>query len=151
MITPEERPEEFRQKTAAERFKELRQKYKDYTNESYEFAYDVLESTLKKLKRNTKHLTPRELLEGYRIHSINEFGCLAKTVLDRMGLRETKDIGNIVFQLIEFDLMEKQERDKREEFNNVYDFDVVFNLRPIFSYDSDRKEWKAQYIQRNKN
>ncbi len=151
MKKPEERFEELHQKTAAERFKELRQKYKDYTIESYQFAYDVLEDTLLKLKKNTKHLTIPELLEGYRTYSINAFGCLAKTVLNNMGIRETRDIGNIIFQLIEFDLMGKQERDRKEQFDNVYDFDVVFNLRPVFSYDSDRKKWEAQYIQRNNN
>ena len=137
-------------KTANQKFKELRQKYKDYTDESYHFAYEVLDYTLKNLAKSTKHLTSHELLEGYRSYAIDKFGCLAKTVLNNMGIKKTKDIGNIIFQLIEFELMGKQERDKREEFDNFYDFNVVFNLRPIFSYNSNTKEWTAKYIQRTK-
>ena len=137
-------------KTAKQKFKELRQKYKEYADGAYYFTYEALDYTSKNLVRRAEHATANELLEGCRLYSIEQFGCLAKTILNNMGIRKTEDIGDIVFHLIEFELMGKQEKDKREEFDSVYDFNVAFDLRPIISYNSDRKEWKVQYVQKTR-
>ena len=39
---------------------------------------------------------------------------------------ETGDFGNIVFNLIEIECMNKSEHDRRKDFDDVYDFDEAF-------------------------
>jgi len=51
---------------------------------------------------------------------------MAKAVLNSWGIRNTGDIGNIVFNLIEIEQMKKTKHDKREDFDNVYDFETAF-------------------------
>jgi uncharacterized repeat protein (TIGR04138 family) len=51
---------------------------------------------------------------------------MSKVVLNRWGVRETGDFGNIVYNLIDVKLMKKSEDDRREDFNDVYDFDDAF-------------------------
>ena len=136
--------------TEEQKFRELRKKYRKYPEEAYNFAYEALDFTIKNLTIRAGHVTARELLEGYRLYAIDQFGCLAKTVLNNMKIKETRDVGEIIYQLIEFELMRKTERDKREDFDNVYNFDEVFNIKPVFSCNPNKKEWKAKYVQRTK-
>ena len=46
-----------------------------------------------------------------------------KCVLNSWGVYRTVDFGNIVFNLIEIGQMKKTDRDKLEDFENVFDFD----------------------------
>ena len=91
-------------------------------------------------------MTGQELLEGVRRFAINQFGCLARMVLQNWGLLNTSDVGEIVFNLVEYDLMGKQDSDSKLDFANVYSFDDAFEVRPVFSYRQDRDEWSAAYI-----
>jgi uncharacterized repeat protein (TIGR04138 family) len=52
---------------------------------------------------------------------------MAKVVLNSWGLRKTSDFGEIVYNLIEIGMMKKSKTDRREDFDNVYDFDQAFN------------------------
>ena len=139
--------------TAKEKFRSLLKTHSEYTQEAYNFIYEILEYTLRRLNRlpgNGKkgRVNTGSLLESFRLHSIEQFGCLAKTVLNELGIRTTNDIGNIAFNLVEYDLMGKQKRDKKEDFNNVYDFDKVFDLKQKILYDYEREEWEVEYIQK---
>lgn len=141
--------------TAEQRFRQLLKKYEKYEPEAYNFIYEILDYTLKNVvknrsRRNSKHVTPHELLEGCRLYAIEQFGYLAQLVFNELGIRKTRDIGEIVFNLIEHDLMGGQKSDRKKDFNDFYDFDKVFDLKPVFSYDSDRKSWMASYVQRRK-
>jgi uncharacterized repeat protein (TIGR04138 family) len=51
---------------------------------------------------------------------------LARSVLASWGLRTTSDIGEVVFKLIRVGQLKKSKRDKREDFDNVFDFDEAF-------------------------
>ena len=48
-----------------------------------------------------RHLTGQELCEAIRQYAVEEFGYLAKSVLNSWGVYKTRDFGNIVFNLIE--------------------------------------------------
>ena len=51
-------------------------------------------------------------------------GCfMAKTVLNNWGIYRTSDFGEMVFNLIRIGECSKTENDRREDFDNVYDFD----------------------------
>ena len=51
---------------------------------------------------------------------------MAKAVLNSWGVQNTGDIGNIVFNLIEIEQMRKTKQDRREDFENVFDFETAF-------------------------
>lgn len=70
-----------------------------------------------------RHVTGQQLCEAIRQYAIQQYGMLAKNVLNEWGVRNTGDFGEIVFSLIEIGQMKKTESDRREDFENVFDFD----------------------------
>lgn len=73
-----------------------------------------------------RHVTGQELCEAIRRYAIDQYGLMAKTVLNTWGIRTTGDFGEIVFNLIRLGKMRKTRRDRREDFDDVYDFDAAF-------------------------
>lgn len=138
--------------TAAEKFRNLLATDKRFDAEAYNFIYEALDWTLKNVvhdqRRGNQHVSGRDLLEGIRQFSIDQFGCLARTVLESWGVRRTDDFGEIVFNLVEHDLMGKQESDSKDDFHEVYEFGEAFDLSPVFCYCVENDEWKAAYISR---
>ncbi len=139
--------------TAAEKFRKLLTADDRYDAEAYNFIYEALDWTLKHVVRaggrEHQHVSGSELLEGIRQYSIEQFGCLANMVLAKWGITTTADFGDIVFNLVEYDLMGKQESDSREDFSDVYDFSNVFALRPVFYYCPNEDEWRTSYVEQN--
>jgi len=73
-----------------------------------------------------QHVSGQELCEAIRQYALHQFGYMAKTVLNSWGVRATGDFGEIVFNLIRFGRMRKTQHDRREDFEDVYDFEVAF-------------------------
>ena len=73
-----------------------------------------------------RHLTGQELCEALRVFALEQFGLMAPLVLGRWGIRSTSDVGEIVYNLIAAGLMKKSANDRREDFNNVYEFAEAF-------------------------
>jgi uncharacterized repeat protein (TIGR04138 family) len=48
-------------------------------------------------------------------------------VLNQWGVTKTGDFGEIVFNLVEEQIMSKQDSDTRADFADVYDFEQVFD------------------------
>ncbi|HVU34941.1 MAG TPA: Minf_1886 family protein [Opitutaceae bacterium] len=104
-----------------------------YDRKAYDFVRLGLDHTVKDLrKRDTaraersRHVSGPELLDGLRAYALEQFGPLAKTVLNAWGVERCRDIGNIVFNLIEYNVFSKTENDRREDFADIYDFDEAF-------------------------
>lgn len=104
---------------------------------AYTFVRDGLEHAVKELKKRdsarariSKHVTGRELAEGLREYALEQFGPLAKTVLNAWGVRETIHFGDIVYNLIDYNIFSKTESDRREDFAEIYDFEEAFE-RPF--------------------
>lgn len=72
-----------------------------------------------------RHLTGQELCEAIRLFALDQFGFMAKTVLNGWGVNTTGDFGEIVFNLIRAGKMRKTPDDRREDFDHVYDFDTA--------------------------
>ena len=102
---------------------ERNQKYKF---EAYSFVMSGLHYTVSKLSK-PRHISGRELLEGIRDYALQQYGPLARTVLNYWGIHTTQDFGNIVFALVEVGVLRKQEEDKLEDFKNIYDFAEAFD------------------------
>lgn len=113
-----------------------------YSYEAYEFVFQALHHAQKCLGRvptpethpdyhadpsqNPRlHVRGPELLEGARLLALQQFGLMARTVLHLWGIRKTDDVGEIVFNLIEAELMSKTAEDTREDFHDVFDLDAA--------------------------
>jgi uncharacterized repeat protein (TIGR04138 family) len=70
-----------------------------------------------------RHLTGQQLCAAIRHLALEQYGLLAKCVLNNWGVTCTGDFGNIVFSLIEVGQMRKTDNDRREDFDCVFDFD----------------------------
>jgi len=102
-----------------------------FAYEAYEFVFAALEHAQKMLGRqpdeeeaeDTHHVSGPELLAGVRDLALREFGLMARTVFRMWGVNSTADFGEIVFNLIEANLMSKTDEDCRADFAGVYDLD----------------------------
>ncbi|MDB6056179.1 MAG: hypothetical protein JWO95_23 [Verrucomicrobiales bacterium] len=101
-----------------------------YKREAYMFVREALDYTQKMLGKPTpdeiRHVTGRDLLEGIRHYSIDQFGPMVPTVLGEWGIRDCEDVGEVVFNMVEANLLAKTETDSRADFKGVYDFDDTF-------------------------
>jgi uncharacterized repeat protein (TIGR04138 family) len=105
-----------------------------YAYEAYEFVFAALAHTQQLLGKQPPpelpaqaeaqhHVSGRELLDGIRDLALQEFGLMARTVFRMWGIERTDDFGEIVFNLIEAELMSKTDQDTRRDFHGVYDLD----------------------------
>ena len=106
-----------------------------YQLPAYLFIYEAIAFTQKSLGRDDRSLEPEkrhvsggELLEGIRQHASELFGPLAPTVFRNWGVSGTEDFGEIVFNLVENDLLGKTESDRREDFAGGFDFNTAFDV-----------------------
>lgn len=108
-----------------------------FDRKAYSFVRQALDYTVKELKKKSPdrtqkslHVTGAELLNGIKVYALEQFGPLAKTVLTRWGVTRCSDFGDIVFNLIDYNVFSKTDTDRREDFANIYDFDEAF-VRPF--------------------
>jgi uncharacterized repeat protein (TIGR04138 family) len=99
-----------------------------YPIEAYEFLHDGLEHTTRLLYGRVapdepQHVSGQELCEGLRDLARERWGALAALVLRHWNIHSTRDFGEMVYFLIDLNLMGRQESDRIE------DFDACFNLR----------------------
>jgi uncharacterized repeat protein (TIGR04138 family) len=104
-----------------------------YDRRAYDFVRLGLDQTVKDLRKKeagraagSRHVSGAELLDGLRAYALDQFGPLAKTVLNAWGVRRCRDFGEIVFNLIEYKVFSKTENDRKEDFADIYDFDDAF-------------------------
>ena len=62
------------------------------------------------------HLSGQELLNSVVELARREFGPLAPTVFAEWGVRESADVGELVFQLVESGQLSARPEDRREDF-----------------------------------
>lgn len=105
-------------------------KDKRYPRDAYSFVREALDHTHKSATKSSKgkrkHVTGQELLAGIRDFALQQFGPMAMTVLEEWGIKSCSDFGEIVFIMIEFNLLKKTEKDSRADFESGYDFHTAF-------------------------
>ena len=109
-------------------YKRLRQIVKDdprYDLEAYIFVNEALQSLLHELGEK-RHVTGQELLTGIRKYALQQYGPLSRSVLEHWGVSRCEDFGEIVFNMVEKNLMGKTDKDRREDFEGGYDFREAF-------------------------
>ena len=113
---------------------ELLRRDRRYNRNAYFFVFEALRYAQEQLGlgqpitddpslEEQRHVTGQQLCESIRRYAVDQYGMLAKSVLNDWGVRNTGDFGEIVFNLIEIGQMKKTSSDRREDFENVFDFD----------------------------
>lgn len=104
----------------------LRRRYPGYHETAYLFILSALKYTIDRLGEQ-RHISGRELAEGCRDLALDRWGLMARQVLEYWGIRSTRDLGEIVFALVDCGVLVKREEDSCEDFHAVYDFEQVFD------------------------
>lgn len=98
-----------------------------YAADAYDFVFEALDHTLRARGEGARHVTGAEIMESVRVLALEQFGFLARTVLARWGITRTDDFGDVVFNLIRADLLQKTADDRREDFIGLFDFVEAFD------------------------
>lgn len=101
-----------------------------FAREAYALVRDSLNHSMvesaKEHKADAAHLRGPDLLSGFRKYLLGQFGPMVPTLLASWGITCTRDVGEIVFLLIEEGIFSKSEEDSLADFENVYDFHTAF-------------------------
>lgn len=103
----------------------IRLREQRFDERAYLFVLGALEFCQQRLPER-RHITGRELAHACRDLALERFGVLARLVLENWGIRQTSDIGDVVFTLVDLELLMSQPTDTRDEFSDVFDFDDAF-------------------------
>ncbi|WP_165075375.1 Minf_1886 family protein [Paludisphaera rhizosphaerae] len=93
-----------------------------------------------KAEPTSGHVSGRQVCLAARRLALREYGLLAGPVLAQWGLRSTSDIGEIVYNLIASGDLDKTPEDRREDFDDVFDFGVDFQPKPLADDDPEEDE-----------
>ncbi len=102
-----------------------------YHRDAYYFIREGLDYTQHKLAKEAggkepHHISGQELTNGLRQYAIDNYGPMTNTLLNEWNINSTEDFGEIVFNLVENNLLAKTENDSREDFANGFDFYEAF-------------------------
>jgi uncharacterized repeat protein (TIGR04138 family) len=92
---------------------------------AYLFVLASLEYSQTRLPER-RHITGSELAGSCRDLALERYGVMARMVLEHWNIRTTRDIGDVVFALVDLGLLISQPTDSREDFTALFDFDHAF-------------------------
>ncbi|MBQ6923478.1 MAG: hypothetical protein IJQ73_02435 [Kiritimatiellae bacterium] len=101
-----------------------------YPAEAYYFIRDGFEYVARDLEEKEgapRHLSGRELADGLKEFALDEYGPMAFFTLGQWNIHRTADFGELVYNLIRMGRFSQNKGDKKSDFNDLYDFDEVFN------------------------
>jgi uncharacterized repeat protein (TIGR04138 family) len=127
---------------------------KRYAPEAYEFLWQSLTFTQEMLgktppteapdkeadeesEQEIRHVTGRELLDGVRRLALEQFGRMSAVVFRMWGVRSTSDFGAMVYRLIDAGIWHCSATDRKEDFDDAYDFDKAFVQDYCIEWDDD--------------
>jgi uncharacterized repeat protein (TIGR04138 family) len=103
----------------------LRRRYPAYHEPAYFFVLASLQYTIERIGV-ARHISGRELAEGARDLALERWGLMARTVLEYWGIYSTRDLGEIVFALVECGVLVRRSEDVLDDFEHVYGFADAF-------------------------
>ena len=106
-------------------FEEIARKTGRYSPTAFTFVYEGLGYTAQNITKEPRHVSGQTLCEGLRRMALEKYGRLAMLVLRSWGIRTTRDFGEIVYTLIDYEWMSAQPTDTIDDFNDVYDFQTA--------------------------
>ena len=116
-----------------------------FVREALCYASDILEygkKTTPKLDLESeeplvlqRHLSGRQLCLGLKHYAVEQFGLMAKSILNFWGIHKSDDVGEIVFNLIDAGVFMKSPDDSKDDFKDVFDFEKElvddFEFEPV--------------------
>lgn len=103
----------------------IRLRERRYHEQAYLFVLAALEFQQARLTER-RHISGRELALACRDLALDRFGVMARVVLEHWGIASTADVGDVVFTLVDSELLLSQPGDRREDFIGVYSFEDAF-------------------------
>lgn len=121
-----------------QRLKDILDEDSRFRQDAYLFVGEAVAFTMAELsqKGQTRHISGRQLLEGIRKYALEQFGPLALDVLQDWGVNSCADFGDIVFHMVEHNLLGASEEDSPADFRPGYDFREAF-LQPFIDDGAD--------------
>lgn len=104
-----------------------------YDERAYLFVLEAIEFLQNRLDVR-RHVSGTELAWAVRDLALERFGVMARTVLDCWGVRETADLGRIVYAMIAVELLSAEPGDREEDFHAVYDFERALDDAYVMSW-----------------
>jgi uncharacterized repeat protein (TIGR04138 family) len=116
-----------------------------FSRDAYVFLREALDFSQKLIGKESRgtirHITGQELLDGIRQFALQQFGPMAVTVFEEWGVKNCRDFGDIVFNMVEIGLLAKTDKDSRDDFQNGYDFTDAF-CKPFWPQEKLNSETK---------
>jgi len=111
-----------------------------YDPRALKFVFDALGTTVQRLRgrpqqadeeddeseKTPHHISGAQLAQGVAAVAMDRWGRLAKMVLNYWGITTTRDLGEIVYLMIRHEWMTAQETDRIEDFDGVFEFEILF-------------------------
>lgn len=98
-------------------------KHQKYHLFAYHFLYTVSNLTAhhapSKRHKTPTHLTAKEFYLAVCERAIQEYGPLAKLVLERWGLKTNRDLAEAVFHMVEAGIFRKQRHESKDDFYHL--------------------------------
>lgn len=112
-----------------------------YPLDAFQFVKRGLDFAVHRVHGNPKpdadpaslHIDGRVLCHSLRDYAIEQYGLLARTVLNRWHINSCRDFGNIVFIMVDAKVMSKTPTDSIRDFIDVYDFDEAFTCELVLT------------------
>ena len=97
-----------------------------FLREALDFTQKVIGKAQKNRGRDGSHITGQEMLEEIREYAQGIYGPMTVTVFEAWGVTSCEDFGQMVFLMIENNLLRKTDQDRPEDFKNGYSFEEAF-------------------------
>ncbi len=117
-----------------DRIQDVRVRDHRFSRNAYYFVLDALDYTMSRLGKDQltgedRHVGGRELLHYVQDFAAEQFGPMAPLVFEQWGIRGSEDFGEIVFNLIDAELLSRRPTDSRLDFCDGFDFRATFAER----------------------
>ena len=114
-----------------DKIQKVRRQDRRFSRNAYYFVLDALDYTMTHFGRDQltgedRHVGGRELIVGIKEYAAEQFGPMAAMVFERWGVRDASDFGEIVFNLIDVELLSRRPCDSRLDFVDGIDFRETF-------------------------
>ena len=122
----------------------IRRREKRYHERAFLFVLAGIEFLQERLPQR-RHVSGSELAWACRDLALQQYGLTARSVLRHWGISTTRDIGEIVYALVDVSLLSTQPGDRVEDFEGVYEFQDALGpdrvwARVAFTSDPERLE-----------
>lgn len=114
-----------------------------YPLAAYQFVQEGLRFTVRQVHEDrardqglgglptSEHVSGQQLCMGLRDFALDQYGLLARAVLEHWGIVRTDDFGRMVFAMIEAGAMSKTSQDTPEDFCGVFQFSEAFHSEHV--------------------